>query len=60
VLRALGLTSETNRALIEEKVPARFRPIVCNFAGIKDTPIFDAIRSGEWEYRRFVLRKPRS
>jgi ubiquinone/menaquinone biosynthesis C-methylase UbiE len=60
VHRALELNSETNRAWIEEKVPARLRSIACNFAGIKDTPVFEAIRTGEWKYLRFVLQKPRS
>jgi ubiquinone/menaquinone biosynthesis C-methylase UbiE len=57
VVRALELTSERNAKDIKEQVPLGLRSTFSNFAGIKDTPVFDALRTGEWEYVRFVLRK---
>jgi hypothetical protein len=57
VVRALELTSERNAKDIKEQVPLGLRSTFSNFAGIKDTPVFDALRTGEWEYVRFVLHK---
>jgi ubiquinone/menaquinone biosynthesis C-methylase UbiE len=58
VTRALEITSEENRKKIKQQVPFGLRSIFSNFAGIQDTPVFEACGTGEWVYVRFVLRKP--
>jgi ubiquinone/menaquinone biosynthesis C-methylase UbiE len=57
VVRALQLTSERNADDIREQVPWGLRAVFSNFAGIEDTPVFEALRTREWEYVRFVMRK---
>jgi ubiquinone/menaquinone biosynthesis C-methylase UbiE len=57
---ALGITSEQNRKKIQEQVPVGLRSIFRNFAGIRDTPVFEACGAGEWVYIRFVLKKAAS
>jgi ubiquinone/menaquinone biosynthesis C-methylase UbiE len=57
VIRALEITSERNTAQINREVPRGLRKAFSNFAGVKDTPVFEAFQSGEWEYVRFVLCK---
>jgi ubiquinone/menaquinone biosynthesis C-methylase UbiE len=57
VVRALELTSAVNRVAIKDQVPLGLRRTFSNFAGIQDTPVFEALRTGEWEYVRFVLQK---
>jgi hypothetical protein len=57
---ALRITSEQNRKKIQEQVPIGLRSIFCNFAGIRDTPVFEACGAGEWVYIRFVLKKAAS
>lgn len=57
VIRALELNSSRHSASIEQEVPFGLRTMFRNFAGIKGTPVFDAIRTGEWTYVRYVLRK---
>jgi hypothetical protein len=37
---------------------AQRRSIFRNFAGIQETPVFEACGAGEWVYVRFVLKKP--
>ena len=57
VSRALRITSEYNRKEIQKQVPLGLRSIFCNFAGLQDTPVFEACGAGEWVYIRFVLKK---
>lgn len=58
VVRALALNSVRHRASIHSEVPVGLRTVFSNFSGIEGTPVFEAIRSGEWKYVRYVLRKP--
>jgi len=58
VTEALEQNTQRHRASIQKEVPVGLRAIFRNFAGLKGTPVFDAIRSGSWEYVRYVLRKP--
>ena len=57
MIRALEITSERNTAQINREVPRGLRKAFSNFAGVRDTPVFEAFQSGEWEYVRFVLCK---
>jgi ubiquinone/menaquinone biosynthesis C-methylase UbiE len=57
VVRSLESTSTRNAADIRKQVPLGFRRMFSNFAGLRDTPVFEALRSGEWEYLRFALKK---
>jgi ubiquinone/menaquinone biosynthesis C-methylase UbiE len=58
VVHALEITSEQNRKTIQQQVPFGLRASFRNFAGIRDTPVFEACGSGEWVYVRYVLKKP--
>lgn len=58
VLRALELDNDRKLGLIQVEVPRTCRTLFQCFAGIKDTPSFEAFRSGRWVYWRFVLRRP--
>jgi ubiquinone/menaquinone biosynthesis C-methylase UbiE len=58
VSRALALTSARREAVITEQTPAMFRRAVKNFAAVEGTQAFEALRRGDLEYVRFVLRKP--
>ena len=57
VVRALEATSLRNAEEIRKQVPWGLRSTFSNFAGIKDTPVFEALRTREWEYVRWVMRK---
>jgi ubiquinone/menaquinone biosynthesis C-methylase UbiE len=57
VVQALSNTSERNARDIKAQVPWGLRKVFSNFAGIKDTPVFNALSTGEWEYVRFVMQK---
>jgi SAM-dependent methyltransferase len=58
VLLGLETTSDRKREWIEREVRARLRPIMSKFSALKGSPIFEAFRTGECRYLRFVLQKP--
>ncbi|MFH1255835.1 MAG: class I SAM-dependent methyltransferase [Candidatus Diapherotrites archaeon] len=57
VAKAIELDSERKQALIERLVPKRLRKPFVLFAGIKGTPMHEALVKGEIEYVSAVLRK---
>ena len=57
VLRALDLDNDRKLKLIEQNVPLIMRRRFRRFAGIKGTKIYEALRTGDLDYRSFVLRK---
>lgn len=58
VLRALELDSDRKLSEIHRQVPWLFRPFVQNFTGVKGSPIYEAFRTSQLEYVRFVAIKP--
>jgi SAM-dependent methyltransferase len=59
VLRALELDSERKSSFIRQcKAPRLIRGRFRHFAGLKGSTVFRKFQTGEWEYLRFVLRKP--
>jgi ubiquinone/menaquinone biosynthesis C-methylase UbiE len=57
VLAALNGDHERKRALIREKIPRLFRAQFQQFAGLRDSAIYHAIRERRVEYVSYVLRK---
>jgi ubiquinone/menaquinone biosynthesis C-methylase UbiE len=57
VFRALELDSSDRKRLIEDAPRLLRRPLL-NFAAVSGTPVFEAFRTNEFEYYRFVLQKP--
>jgi SAM-dependent methyltransferase len=57
VLAALDDDHERKRALINEKIPRLIRAQFQQFAGLRDSPIYQAIRERRAEYVSYVLRK---
>jgi len=57
VLAALDYDHERKRALINEKIPRLIRAQFQQFAGLRDSPIYQAIRERRAEYVSYVLRK---
>jgi ubiquinone/menaquinone biosynthesis C-methylase UbiE len=60
VLRALDLMSESRAAMIRRLVPAPLAGAVGDFAGVRGTRVYEALRSGEVVYMSCALRKPGS
>ncbi len=59
VIRALDLDDERRQSMIRKYSPMIVRPIVREFAGVKNSKFFyGALQSGEKVYKRFVFRKP--
>ena len=58
VLAALDKDDERKRKLIVERLPKRRQEQFGVFAALKGTHIYECIKSGDIEYKRFVLRKP--
>jgi ubiquinone/menaquinone biosynthesis C-methylase UbiE len=58
VLRALELDSDRRRLVIERRIPAFLHKLSYEFLGVQGSLIYEALRSAEHEYSRFVLRKP--
>jgi ubiquinone/menaquinone biosynthesis C-methylase UbiE len=58
VSKALTLYSDRRNAMIAERVPRILRRAVRNFAAVEGTVAFEALKQGDLEYLRFVLRKP--
>lgn len=57
VLKALECDHERKRQLIEQKVPSFLKKPFQEFAGLPGTGPYEALRTGAWEYRSFLLRK---
>jgi SAM-dependent methyltransferase len=57
VLEALECDHERRQAFIRERIPRLFRAQFHQFAGLRDTPIYKAIRDRRVEYVSYVLRK---
>jgi SAM-dependent methyltransferase len=57
VVRALTLDSPARRARAEQ-TPRWIRSALARFSGVEGSPVFEAFRLGQLEYRRFVLQKP--
>ena len=58
VVRALDLDAERRLDLMRRHAPRMFRSASYEFAGVKGTAVYEALRRGDMEYVRFVLRKP--
>jgi SAM-dependent methyltransferase len=58
VLRALDLADERKKRMIESQVPALVRKTFGDFAGVRGSRVYEALRSGEVHYLSCVLRKP--
>ncbi|MFA6242373.1 MAG: class I SAM-dependent methyltransferase [Candidatus Hydrogenedentales bacterium] len=58
VLAALDEDDERKRKLILERLPQRRQEQFSVFAALKGTHIYECIKSGDIEYKRYVLRKP--
>jgi SAM-dependent methyltransferase len=57
VLAALDDDHDRKQALIHEKIPRLFRAQFQRFAGLRDSPIYQAIRERRAEYVSYVLIK---
>lgn len=58
VLVALDRITDRMRETIRRHVPGYLRPWFEDFAGVRGTRVYEALRSGDVEYRRCTLRKP--
>jgi SAM-dependent methyltransferase len=58
VVRALELDSNRRNLFIQKRAPQFLHKGLQAFAGVKGSPIFDALASGTCQYLRFVLQKP--
>jgi ubiquinone/menaquinone biosynthesis C-methylase UbiE len=57
VLKALELDDVRKRAMIEQMIPARLRPLFEEFAGLTGSKVYRGLQSGDLVYLRFALRK---
>lgn len=57
VLKALDLDNERKLSLIQQKVPKIVSKPFQLFAGVQGTTIYEAFRTGAYDYRSFVLHK---
>jgi SAM-dependent methyltransferase len=58
VVRALELDSPARRAWVDGHVLRPMRQAAYEFAGMAGTGLFGALSRREWEYHRFLARKP--
>jgi len=58
VLNALDLIHERKMLTIDEKVPSFIQSAFRDFAGVKDSKIYNAFQDGSAVYLKFVLKKP--
>jgi len=58
VLLALDAVSDRKQEAIRRQVPKYLLAWFQDFAGVRGTRVYEALRSGEVEYRRCVLQKP--
>jgi SAM-dependent methyltransferase len=60
VLRGMNRNSSRSLDLVERRLPKFLRSLGRDFAGIKGSRIYNALRSGELSYRSFCFEKPRN
>ena len=58
VVRGMELNSDRSLRLIRDLVPRPLRRAAMRFAGVKGSRIYEALRTGQDVYLRYVLRKP--
>jgi ubiquinone/menaquinone biosynthesis C-methylase UbiE len=58
VARALDLDNDRKRELIVRYAPRILRQFLAQFAAIRGTTTYEGFRSGQLDYRSFVLQKP--
>jgi ubiquinone/menaquinone biosynthesis C-methylase UbiE len=58
VLHALDLIHDRKMDMIEENVPVFIQSAFKDFAGVKDSKIYNALKDGSAVYLRYVLQKP--
>jgi ubiquinone/menaquinone biosynthesis C-methylase UbiE len=58
VLAALEADEDRKRALLHRVVPRLLRPQIRQFAGMRGTYMYNALRDGRIEYFSWLLRKP--
>jgi ubiquinone/menaquinone biosynthesis C-methylase UbiE len=58
VLRGLDQNSARSEALIVRHLPKWLQSLGRDFAGIRGSRIYDAIRAGTFSYRSYCFRKP--
>jgi SAM-dependent methyltransferase len=59
VLRGMDRNSARSTGLIVQHLPKFLHSLARDFAGIKDSRIYNALRSGELSYRSYCFEKPR-
>ena len=57
VLRALDLDEAAKRAAIDAHVPGILKPAFQDFAGVRDSRVYNALQSGQASYRSSLLVK---
>jgi ubiquinone/menaquinone biosynthesis C-methylase UbiE len=58
VVRALDLDNDRKLELIQRHAPKLIRNRFAQFAAIRGTEMYECFRTGQLDYRSFVLRKP--
>ena len=57
VLKALDIDNQRKLELINQSIPKIINKSFQIFAGLQGTEIYEAFRSGDYDYRSFFLRK---
>ena len=57
IVHALEQDSDRRSGMIRRLAPKCFHSALQAFAGVSGTPIFDAFKSGDLQYARFVAQK---
>lgn len=57
VLRALDLINEPKQSLIEKHVPSFLKEAFQDFAGVKDSQVYEAFQTGKLVYLSYVFEK---
>ncbi len=57
IVHALEQDSDRRSGMIQRLAPKCFHSALQAFAGVSGTPIFDAFKSGDLQYARFVAQK---
>ena len=60
VVRALDLVFETRTGRIEARVPRFWKRLLRDFAGGKDTALYNMLRDGRLQYMKLLARRPGS
>jgi ubiquinone/menaquinone biosynthesis C-methylase UbiE len=58
VVRALDLVFEKRRQRIDERVPRFWRRVFRDFAGLKETVMYNMLRDGRLRYMNLLARRP--